>query len=179
MSSSPDPQRIDPNKIESVYADFGHELRSYIAAILKDRELADEVLQAVLRKTLEVGHTAHSNLRGWMFRVALQECQLHRRESQRERTILQKAFWKTGGRAASDERPSASTERGEVVAAVRRAIETLPVEQQVIVRLRIYEEKTFAVIAEELQIPLGTALTRMRSAMQKLEAALQSHAEKP
>lgn len=177
MSSLPDPQRIDPNKIESVYADFGHELRSYIAAILKDRELADEVLQVVLRKTLEVGHTAHSNLRGWMFRVALQECQLHKRESQRERTILQKAFWKTGVRAVSEDQPAASTVRDELVAAVRQAIETLPVEQQTIVRMRIYEEKTFAVIAEELRIPLGTALTRMRTAIHKLGAVLQQHAE--
>ncbi len=175
--SSPDPNRIDPNKIASIYADVGHELRCYIAAILKDRELADEVLQVVLKKTLEVGHTVHSNLRGWMFRVALQECQLHKRESQRERTILQKAFWKSGGRAVSNEQPATSTVRDEVVAAVRQAIESLPVEQQTIVRLRIYEEKKFADIAEELQIPLGTALTRMRAAMQKLEAALQQHAE--
>ena len=34
--------------------------------------------------------------------------------------------------------------------------------------MRIYEEKTFAVIAEELSIPLGTVLTRMRLALKRL-----------
>lgn len=166
-------QRIDPQTIESLYADFGQELRRYIVVILKDRELADEVLQVVLRKSLELGHSAHSNLRGWMFKVALQECQLARREAARERVILQKAFWKTGTKSELPEQAATNTVQQEAIEVVRQAIETLPIEQQVIVRLRIYEEKTFAVIAEELRIPLGTALTRMRAALQSLEAALQ------
>ena len=41
--------------------------------------------------------------------------------------------------------------------------------------MRIYEEKTFAVIAQELDIPLGTALGRMRSALAKLRKILKSH----
>jgi DNA-directed RNA polymerase specialized sigma24 family protein len=38
--------------------------------------------------------------------------------------------------------------------------------------MRIYEEKTFAVIAKELKIPLGTALARMRSAVMKMRTRL-------
>jgi len=52
---------------------------------------------------------------------------------------------------------------------VRQALGELPPRQQQIVHMRIYEEKTFAVIARELGIPLGTALGRMRAAMQKLQ----------
>ncbi|NQU19940.1 MAG: hypothetical protein HQ567_01555 [Candidatus Nealsonbacteria bacterium] len=40
----------------------------------------------------------------------------------------------------------------------------LPAKQREVVRMRIYEEKTFVRIAEELGIPLGTALARMRAA---------------
>ena len=40
-------------------------------------------------------------------------------------------------------------------------------------RMRIYEEKTFAVIAKELGIPLGTALGRMRTALMKLKTKLE------
>jgi RNA polymerase sigma-70 factor (ECF subfamily) len=62
---------------------------------------------------------------------------------------------------------------------MRGAIELLPDEQQRIVRMRIYEQKTFAVISEELNIPLGTALSRMRSALAKLRSRFEktSHAE--
>jgi RNA polymerase sigma-70 factor (ECF subfamily) len=39
--------------------------------------------------------------------------------------------------------------------------------------MRIYEEKTFAMIAQELGIPLGTALGRMRTALAKLRKTLE------
>jgi DNA-directed RNA polymerase specialized sigma24 family protein len=42
--------------------------------------------------------------------------------------------------------------------------------------MRIYEEKTFATIAKELRIPLGTALGRMRAATIKLRAKLADRA---
>jgi RNA polymerase sigma-70 factor (ECF subfamily) len=45
-------------------------------------------------------------------------------------------------------------------------------EERQVVRMRIYEEKTFAAIANELKIPLGTALGRMRTALLKLRAKL-------
>ncbi len=60
--------------------------------------------------------------------------------------------------------------RWETVLNVREALEKLPENQQDVVRLRIYEEKTFAEIAKELNLPLGTVLTRMRLAMRKLES---------
>ena len=44
--------------------------------------------------------------------------------------------------------------------------------------MRIYEEKTFAVIAKELKIPLGTALGRMRAALIKLRSRLSDSNEK-
>ena len=37
--------------------------------------------------------------------------------------------------------------------------------------MRIVEDKTFGQIAEELQIPLGTALSRMRLALERLRNA--------
>lgn len=39
--------------------------------------------------------------------------------------------------------------------------------------MRIYEEKSFAEIAEELSVPLGTVLTRMRLALKKLSRLMQ------
>ena len=55
---------------------------------------------------------------------------------------------------------------------VRRAIDELPAAQREVLHLRIYDEKTFAQIAAELNIPLGTALARMRAALAKLRKRL-------
>ena len=43
--------------------------------------------------------------------------------------------------------------------------------------MRIYEEKKFVEIADELNIPLGTALGRMRSGLQKLRTSLENKNE--
>ena len=177
MSSSSDSERIDPDAVAALYHEFGPELRAYVSTILRSQELGAEVLQIVFRKTLEQGHTARVNLRGWMLRVAMQECMLLRRQESREQVLLQKAAWRRDVREQVGEQSQSGVVRNESVEDVRRAIEELPPEQQLVVRMRIYEEKTFAVIAAEIGAPLGTVLTRMRSAMQKLERSLTRHAE--
>jgi len=60
----------------------------------------------------------------------------------------------------------------ESIRGVRKLIDELPADQQAVLRKRIYEDKTFKVIAEELGAPLGTVLTRMRSALAKLHQRL-------
>jgi RNA polymerase sigma-70 factor (ECF subfamily) len=58
---------------------------------------------------------------------------------------------------------------------VRAALARLPEQLQTVVRLRIHDNLTFAEIAARLEIPLGTALTRMRTALAKLKAVLTDH----
>ena len=59
--------------------------------------------------------------------------------------------------------------RGEV----RRALGSLPAEQQSVVEMAYFGGYTQAQIAEELGIPLGTVKTRTLAAMRKLRKALQ------
>jgi len=75
------------------------------------------------------------------------------------------------------EQSESSALRQEAIEQVKRAIELLTPAQQQVVRLRIYEDRKFAEIAEELGIPLGTVLTRMRTATQKLQQTLARYRE--
>lgn len=175
MSSFEDVDRIAPEAVADLYRDFGEELRAYLIAVLKDRDQAAEVLQIVLRKALEGGHLVATNIRGWALRVALQEAMLLKRKQSREREVLTHAAWTLGRSESGADDVASGRLQEETVSGVRDAIKNLTSDQQQVVRMRIYEEKTFAVIAAELNQPLGTVLTRMRVAMQKLEAALQSH----
>jgi RNA polymerase sigma-70 factor (ECF subfamily) len=87
--------------------------------------------------------------------------------------ILRQVAWQHNGASGAADEPLV---RWEAVQAVRKALEQLPPAQREVVRMRIYEGKTFASIAEELKIPLGTALGRMRSALEKLRSILRSPA---
>ncbi len=65
-------------------------------------------------------------------------------------------------------------EKEESYRAVWLAIRALPVEQSEVVVLKIWEELTFAQIAEVLGLPPATAASRYRYAMQKLASELRS-----
>jgi RNA polymerase sigma-70 factor, ECF subfamily len=167
--------RIEPESVADLYRQHADEIRAFLAGVLRDRELADEVLQTVFRKALEKGHTATENIRSWLFKVAWNDAMLVRRVQTRQAGGLQKAAQSRGVSEGIPEESESAAVRQETVDEVRRAIRQLPDEQQLVVRMRIYDEKKFAVIAEELGVPLGTVLSRMRAAMMKLEKSLERH----
>jgi RNA polymerase sigma-70 factor (ECF subfamily) len=164
--------RIDPALVAALYLEHAEELRAFLIGVLRSGELAGEVLQATFAKAVESGHTAREeSLKGWLFRVAYNEAMLVRRRQQLHGKSIRKLAW---GRPEQHETPDDHLTRWETVARVRKALEELPPEQQQVVRMRIYEEKTFAAIADELSVPLGTVLTRMRLALGKLATHLRS-----
>jgi RNA polymerase sigma-70 factor (ECF subfamily) len=60
----------------------------------------------------------------------------------------------------------------ETTLQVEHALRKLPPAWQEVVRLRIHQNLTFQEIADRLGIPLGTALTRMRRALERLKAEI-------
>lgn len=177
MTSSDSEEQISPEAVAVFYREHGDDLFAFLAGVLRDRELAGEVLQTVFRKALERGHTIQQDSRGWLFRVAYNEAMLVRRVQTRERGLLKKAAWHRKVTDSVVDFSDSAALRSETVKQVRLAIEELPETQRDVVRKRMYEEKTFAVIADELQLPLGTVLTRMRLATERLRKALRRHIE--
>lgn len=59
------------------------------------------------------------------------------------------------------------------------ALDALPVEQRVVVHLRIWEEMTFEELGRVLEIPANTAASRYRYALEKLRAQLAPQPAKP
>lgn len=161
---------IDRAVVEELYRQHGDELRRLLIGVLRDESLANDAFQATFAKALERGHTANSESRkGWLFRVAYNEAMLiRRRQATGERAVERVAWTREHNCPAAD----TAIVVKETVEQVRRAIAKLSPDQQRIVRMRIYDEKKFVEIAEELQIPLGTALGRMRNALAALKQML-------
>lgn len=164
-------KRIDPEAVEELYHQCATGLRAFLIGLLRDRELAEEVQQATFLKALQSGHQVDpERFRGWLFRVANNEALLVGRRRKVDRRAKEKI---AGASPGVPEQPVVdSVSRTEMSAAVRQALEKLPKEQLEVVRLRIYEGLRFAEIAERTQVPLGTVLTRMRLALQRLSKAL-------
>jgi RNA polymerase sigma factor (sigma-70 family) len=167
--------RLDPTAVAALYVRHAEELRAYLIGLLRDPDLAADVLQATFSKAVERGHTAEGSLKAWLFRVAHNEAMDQRRRKAAEgRALRRVAWWKS---ETLEHDPQQRLRHQEIVEHVRKALETLPPAQQEVVRMKIYEEKTFAEIAAQLHCPLGTVLTRMRLATQKLAEALRGELE--
>ncbi len=145
-------------------------LRAFLRGRLGQEVDVDDCLQAVCVKLILQAQKPGDDVlpaarRAWLFRVAANEAAaLWRRKASTEKMIHR--------HGASEAAPADVTEqliRTETTAKVRRAVTALPEPMQQVVKLRIDENLTFQQISDQLQIPLGTALTRMRRAIEILK----------
>jgi len=165
--------KLDSAVVTALYSEHSGELRRFLTGLLRDHQLVNDTVQATFVKLTQKGHqTKEETRKAWLFRVAYHEAMaMRRRQAVGQRAIQQLV----ADHDTTEPTPEEPLVRQEVTETVQQALTTLPDSQREIVRMRIYEEKTFATIAEELNIPLGTALGRMRSALAKLREKLAEH----
>jgi RNA polymerase sigma factor (sigma-70 family) len=169
--SATEPQgQQSPAPIGGLYQQLAPELRAFLLGLLKDHDLADEALHASFTKIIEKQETIRdSNPRAWLFQVAYHEAMAVRRRQGVERRGLQGLAWLKRELESAPETPLI---RDETARKIRQSLNTLPAEQRDVVLRRIEHNQTFSDIATELGVPLGTVLTRMRLALQKLQKQL-------
>lgn len=162
-----DSDRLPASRIAEVYEQWAPDVRAYLRALVRNSEQAEELLQATFARLVEAGHAVQSSsMRAWLFRVAHNEAMLWRRRAGIHQRAVQGIV--AVGQGGSPQEPWHRFVSREDIERVRRALAELPAEQRQVVEQRIYGERTFAEIAKEVGVPLGTVLTRMRLALVKL-----------
>lgn len=165
-----EPPQIDHALVVGLFLEHEQSLRRFLQGVLRNPQAANDALQTTFTRLMERGHEVRpESLKSWLYRVAFHEAIQLRRQGQRSERILQRAAWSRQPESRAPEEPLIQFEQVE---RVRLALTKLPPAQQQIVRMKMYEDKTFAEIAKELGIPLGTALARMRAALTKLKQQL-------
>jgi RNA polymerase sigma factor (sigma-70 family) len=166
-----DENRIDPAVVAALYVDHAEQLRRFLLGFLRDPSLVNDVIQATFAEAVQAGHTTcAASRKAWLFQVAHNKAAAIRRRQEIDCRTMGQVVW---SRRAIEDPADQPLIRFETVEAVRAALARLPAKQRQVVEMRIYEEKTFARIAEELGIPLGTALARMRAALGRLRESVQ------
>ncbi|HET6425258.1 MAG TPA: RNA polymerase sigma factor [Planctomycetaceae bacterium] len=166
-------ERLAPELVRELYHQHAAEMLAFLQGVLRDGDRAREALQNTFQRMLESGHTARlDSIRGWLFRVAFNEAMaLRRRQSARDRT-LQRFVSTQPPTEIETQLPETEIIRAEDVARLKEALKQLPADQREVVERRMHRDVTFAQIAADLKVPLGTVLTRMRLALQKLQKTL-------
>ncbi len=168
LMDATEPDRID---IEAAYRQHADSLRWFLCGVLRNDALVADALQATFLKLMQQGEKLRdiASLKSWLFQVAFNEAMLVKRKNKVARDHSQQVAWRAEAIRKGEDSPEESAVLDEQVEQVRAAIEVLSVDQQAVVRKRIYEGMKFREIAEELDVPLGTILARMQSALKKLK----------
>jgi RNA polymerase sigma factor (sigma-70 family) len=177
---SPPPDAPDPRaEVEAACLQLQKTLKLFLLGLLRQPQLAEDAYQRTFVQAIQAAQAVRlPTLKGWLFRIALNEARGILREQKRLNSPLPNSgegsvspellSTHSGLSGTAEPEPQQLLLREEVRQAVRESLKSLPADQQQVIHRRIYEGKTFAEIAADMNLPLGTVLTWMRRGLLKL-----------
>ena len=146
-----------------------------------EQDAADAVHDAFVRASRSADTYAGGNARAWWLAIVRNCClaRLSTRSSERQHVAIDQVAAEQGREAA--DALLAHSDAGEVEdrldhaqrsALIRRQLENLPVEFRETLILREIEELSYREIADVLQVPIGTVMSRLARGRALLQRAL-------
>lgn len=156
-------------------------VRDYIRMMVKDRDVADDILQETLIKVVRVideGRYADSGkFLSWVLRIAHNQVIDYFRSQRNNRTVGESdaGYNVLGTLRFADGTAEDRMISEQIEADVRRLIDCLPQEQREVVMLRYYSGMSFQEIADQTEVSINTALGRMRYALINLRKMIKEN----
>jgi len=140
-------------------------LRRYARALVSDRASADDLVQDTLERAWAKLHLYRrgTDLRAWLFTV-MHNVHVNKVRSARATDPLEEEMPELAQRAAQGD--------SLVVRDLDRAIARLPDEQRTVLLLVTLEEMSYDQVARALGIPIGTVMSRLSRAREKLRSMM-------
>lgn len=138
------------------------------------RDATQETFLAAFRNLR--GFRGEAKVSSWLHRIAVNQCiSRQRRTKVRSESALDEEQEKQAGRftAPLSFSPARVVEGRQQTMAVRRAVNSLPLELRQVVVMKEFEELTFREIADVLDLPLSTVKSRLYTALKQLQMRLQ------
>lgn len=150
-------------------------------SILRNRQEAEDALQSCYAKALAAigAFEGRSSLTTWLTRIAINEALARKRVQERRRRHLEaegvqmlETYREQLANGSHTPNPEAEAAREQLRSILERAIADLPENFRTVFVLHEIEGVTVEEAAETLEIPTGTAKTRLMRARRKLQQAL-------
>ena len=165
-------ERRDIAAFSQLFAHFGPRLRAYFRRLGAADDVAEELMQDVmlaLWRRAELFDRNRATVATWLFTIARnRRVDALRRERRPEFDPNDPVLVREVDRSADG-----AIEADQVARRLHEAFACLPAEQATLVRRSFFDDKSHSVIAQELNLPLGTVKSRLRLALAKLRAAMQ------
>jgi RNA polymerase sigma-70 factor, ECF subfamily len=143
-------------------------LRRYARALVGDRATADDLVQDTLERAWAKLHLYRrgTDLRAWLFTV-MHNVHVNRVRAARVTDTLEDDMPELAQRAPQGD--------ALLVRDLDRGITRLPAEQRAVLLLVTLEEMSYEQVARTLGIPIGTVMSRLSRAREKLRAMMLGH----
>ena len=140
---------------------------------MKDLDISQDVVQEAFIKAFEKLHMfeGRASFKSWLYQIAVNTARNKLRENRYDFTNIDDVHLGV----------SATAEKGMVHAAVseiiKEQVDRLPFKQKTALVLRVYEDMSFAEIAEVMDCPYDTAKANYRHALMKLKESFEHQTE--
>ncbi|MDR2911983.1 MAG: sigma-70 family RNA polymerase sigma factor [Alistipes sp.] len=171
----------DGGAISTLIERHKRRVTEYIAMMVKDRDIADDIFQETILKAVGVidrgRYCDNGKFLSWVLRIAHNQVIDHFRHARGEQKISESdaGFDILGSLRFSDETVEDRLVHDQIHEDLRRIIERLPDEQRDVVMMRYFNDMSFKEIAEESGVSINTALGRMRYALINLRKLIHEH----
>ena len=136
------------------------------------RDATQETFLAAFRNLR--GFRGEAKVSSWLHRIAVNQCISRQRRAKVRRESALDDDNEAGSFAVPvSDSPVHVVEGRQETLAVRRAINSLPLELRQVVVMKEFEELTFREIADALDLPLSTVKSRLYTALRQLQMRLQ------
>ena len=146
-------------------------VRDYIRMMVKDRDVADDIMQETFIKVVRViddgRYADNGKFLSWVLRIAHNQVIDHFRATKNSKAVNESD---AGYNMLGTVRFAENSVEDRMIAQqieedVRRMIDLLPDEQREVVMMRYYSGMSFQEIADQTDVSINTALGRMRYAL--------------
>ena len=171
----------DRGTISQLIDRHSNRVRDYIRMMVKDRDVADDILQNTLIKvvrTIDEGRYADTGkFLSWVLRIAHNQVIDYFRSQKSAKTVNESdaGYNVLGTLRFADSTVEDKMVSEQIAADVRRLVDFLPEEQREVVMLRYYSGLSFQEIADQTDVSINTALGRMRYALINLRKMIKEH----
>ena len=135
------------------------------------RDATQETFLAAFRNLR--GFRGEAKVSSWLHRIAVNQCISRQRRAKVRGESALEDDTASSFAAPFSHSPVHVAEGRQETLAVRRAINSLPIELRQVVVMKEFEELTFREIADALDLPLSTVKSRLYTALKQLQMRLQ------
>ncbi len=171
----------DAKAFEWIIRKYQKRIYFTVLQVVMNHEDADDMLQDTFIKAYTKLDTYNESFPfyPWLYRIAINTCLNHQKKKARLRAMSLDDLDGNGHHADLAESPTQmfDMEGSELVDKLKAALKKIPYEQRTVFLLRVNDGLSYQEISETMDISMGTVMSRLSRARDKLRILLEEYVE--